>query len=51
MDDLKEMGLDFISTLDIPTPDCVRGRWGACQVKPDGSTELLASPYWDWGRF
>ncbi|MBQ8390295.1 MAG: BMP family ABC transporter substrate-binding protein, partial [Oscillibacter sp.] len=51
MDDLKELGLDFISTLDIPTPDCVRGRWGACQVLPDGSTELLASPYWDWGRF
>ena len=51
MDDLKEMGLDFISTLDIPTPDSVRGRWGANRVKPDGSLELLASPYWDWGRF
>ena len=51
MDDLKDMGLDFISTLDIPTPDCVRGRWGASRVLPDGSTELLASPYWDWGRF
>ena len=51
MDDLKEMGLDFISTLDIPTPDSVRGRWGASRVLEDGSTELLASPYWDWGRF
>ena len=51
MDDLKEMGLDFISTLDIPTQDCVRGRWGASRILEDGSTELLASPYWDWGRF
>lgn len=51
MDDLKDMGLDFISTLDIPTPDSVRGRWGANRVLPDGSLELLASPYWDWGRF
>lgn len=51
MEDLKNAGMDFISTLDIPTPDWERGRWGACQVQSDGSTKLLASPYWDWGSF
>lgn len=51
MEDLKQQGIDFISTLDIPTPDWHRGRWGACQVQEDGSTKLLASPYWNWGAF
>ena len=51
MEELKKEGIDFISTLDIPTPDWVRGRWGACEVCGDGSTRLLASPYWNWGAF
>ena len=48
---LKKLGVDFVSTLDIPTPDWGRGRWGACRVLEDGSTQLLASPYWNWGEF
>lgn len=51
MEELKALGVDFVSTLDIPTPDWGRGRWGACRVLEDGSTQLLASPYWNWGEF
>lgn len=49
--ELTRQGIDFISTLDIPTPDQFQGRWGACQVQPDGALHLLASPYWNWGAF
>ena len=53
-DPIKELigeGIDFISTMDIPSPDCVDGGHGACMVAQDGSLELLASPYWNWGAF
>ena len=48
---LAEQGVDFISTLDIPTPDQFEGKRGVCHVLPSGNVELLASPYWDWGVF
>jgi len=48
---LTERQVDVISTLDIPLPGWTQGRWGTFRVQPDGSTELLASPYWDWGAF
>lgn len=48
---LSEQGIDVISTLDIPQRGCREGKWGAIQVQPDGSSKLLASPYWDWGAF
>ena len=51
MEELIKSGVDFISTRDLPAPDWVRGHWGAFQVGPDGSTHLLASPYWNWGTF
>ena len=51
MRELTRQGIDFISTLDIPTPDQFEGCWGACQVQPDGALQLLASPYWNWGAF
>ena len=51
MEELKGEGIDFISTLDIPTPDQFEGKRGACQFQPDGSLRLLASPYWNWGAF
>ena len=51
MVELARQGIDFISTLDIPTPDQSGGCWGACQIQPDGALHLLASPYWDWGAF
>lgn len=49
--ELKEQGIDTVSTLDIPMPGWEQGNWGTFQIKPDGNTELLASPYWDWGAF
>ncbi len=51
MAELTRQGVDFISTLDIPTPDQFEGCWGACKVRPDGALELVASPYWNWGAF
>ena len=49
--ELRSEGVDTISTLDIPLPGWEHGRWGLFRIKGDGSTELLASPYWDWGEF
>lgn len=49
--ELAAEGIDFISTLDIPTPGNHEGKFGALQIQPDGSTKTLASPYWDWGAF
>ncbi len=51
LDELKAKGLDVVSTLDIPVPGWEEGDWGTFRILPDGSTELLASPYWDWGTF
>ena len=49
--ELKALGVDTISTLDIPMPGWEEGSWGTFHLLPDGKTELLASPYWDWGAF
>lgn len=49
--ELKAMGIDTVSTLDIPMPGWEQGNWGTFRILPDGKTELLASPYWDWGAF
>jgi len=49
--ELKDVGVDVVSTLDIPMPGWNDGQWGAFRLLPDGKTELLASPYWDWGKF
>ncbi len=51
LEELKEKGIDLISALDIPVPGWSDGLWGTSRILPDGSTELLASPYWDWGTF
>lgn len=51
MKQLRASGIDFISSLDIPAPGWESGEYGAFQILPDGSTQLLASPYWDWGTF
>ena len=51
MDELKRQGVDYISTLDIPTLDYHQANRGAYQVQPDGNLHLLASPYWNWGEF
>ena len=49
--ELTEAGVDVVSTLDIPMPGWDKGQWGSFRLLPDGSTELLASPYWNWGEF
>ena len=49
--ELMDLGVDTISTLDIPMPGWEDGTWGTFHVSPDGKTELLVSPYWDWGEF
>lgn len=51
MEALKRQGVDYISTLDIPTLDSLQTNRGAYQVQPDGTLHLLASPYWNWGEF
>ena len=53
-DHLRELvghGIDIVSTLDIPLPGWNEGQWGTFRVREDGSTDLIASPYWDWGAF
>lgn len=53
-DPLKELvnqGIDVISTLDIPQQGWNEGQWGTFQIQQDGSSALLASPYWNWGAF
>lgn len=49
--ELAEQKVEYISTLDIPSADSLRGKRGMCRLEEDGSLELLASPYWDWGTF
>lgn len=49
--ELKDLGIDVISTLDIPMPGWNEGQWGTFRLLEDGSSELIASPYWDWGTF
>lgn len=49
--ELGGLGVEVISTLDIPMPGWSEGQWGTFRLRKDGSTELLSSPYWDWGTF
>ena len=49
--ELIEKGVDLVSTLDIPLPGWEKGIWGTFQIQLNGTTKLLASPYWDWGTF
>ena len=48
---LAKDGLEFISNIDVPTPDRMKETWGLCQAQPDGTLLSLASPYWHWGSF
>ena len=49
--ELKEQGIDMISTLDVPLKGWEEGQWGLFHIPDSGTTELIASPYWDWGAF
>ena len=49
--EFSELGVDVVSTLDIPMPGWNDGKWGTFRLQEDGSAEMLASPYWNWGTF
>jgi len=51
MEELLRSGVKFISTLDITDPDQPQERRGACMVQPDGTLQMVVSPFWDWGEF
>lgn len=51
LSELAALGIDVVSTLDIPMPGWNGGQWGTFRLQADGTTELIASPYWDWGAF
>lgn len=51
LDELRREGVNVVSTLDIPLPGWEKGKWGTFRMNLDGSTEMLASPYWNWGTF
>lgn len=44
-------GIRVISGLDTPDPNQLDYKWGAYQVRDDGSLQALASPVWHWGKF
>lgn len=49
--ELLEKNIDIISSLDIPQKSWKEGQWGMFRIGKDGRSELLASPYWNWGAF
>ena len=49
--ELREQGIDIVSTLDIPQQGWNEGQWGMFRIQDSGESEWLASPYWDWGAF
>lgn len=49
--ELKEQGVDIVSTLDIPQQGRNGGQWGMFRIQEEGEGQWLASPYWDWGAF
>lgn len=51
VNELREQNIRLISALDIPQQKCQGGKWGTFRIRDDGQTELLASPYWNWGAF
>lgn len=51
LQELKDQGIEVVSTLDIPQQGCSEGRWGMFQIQENGEREWIASPYWDWGAF
>ena len=48
---LTQRGVEYISTLDIPTAEPVQGKRGVCHIRADGEIRLLAEPYWGWDTF
>ena len=51
VDELRKLGVEVVSSLDVPLHGWNEGQWGTFRLHSDGSTEMIASPYWDWGTF
>jgi len=51
VEELRKQGVEVVSSLDIPMNGWSEGQWGTFRLQSDGSTEFIASPYWDWGNF
>ena len=49
--ELREQNIEIISSLDIPQQSCENGQWGTFRMNANGESELISSPYWDWGAF
>ena len=49
--ELREQGINIVSTLDIPQQGWNEGQWGMFRIQDGGESEWIASPYWDWGAF
>lgn len=49
--ELVDQNIEFISTLDVPLSGWSEGEWGTLRMHEDGTSEMIASPYWDWGNF
>ena len=49
--ELVTQGVDYISSLDITSPNQFTARKGLSRVEDNGQLSLLASPYWNWGSF
>ena len=44
-------GVDVISNHEPFRPGPLTAPWGLCRIRPDGQSEPLAAPYWDWSAF
>lgn len=49
--ELQEKNIEIISSLDIPQQTFEDAQWGTFRLKANGESELISSPYWDWGAF
>ena len=48
--ELKALGVDMISSRDIPTPEQEQKVWGLSSVNENGELTPILSPYWNWGE-
>ena len=44
-------GVDVISNHELFSPHAPEAPLGLSRIRPDGTVEALAAPYWDWGVF
>ncbi len=47
----KEMGIKYISSMDMVTPELNTAEFGLYHINDDGSVENLATPFYEWSVF